>query len=133
MSSSSENQRSESDSNVLKNAFASEPLDILLAQDARSYPVACRPWFAQRMAALARETPQSLSLRNRFFHFRRFALPLPLAFAFALMLLVAPHAFHAPRSDSFRASFPTPQASQASPDSGDAEFEEHMEMLASTD
>jgi hypothetical protein len=101
-------------------------LDLLLARDAASHPVRESPWFAGRTSALARSLPQEQS--RKFFSLGsfllagkrlRWMLPLPLAGLAALALFC-----------SHLGLLPTSSRAFSSTES---DFEQHMEMIASSD
>ena len=97
-----------------------DPVWHLLAKDARDYPVKEAPWFAVRTTAMALQTPQRGGLFFGISFRIRWWMPLPLGGVAALALLLH---LGAP------ATSPTALTSNTS----ENVFEQHMEMLASSD
>jgi hypothetical protein len=103
-----------------------DELALLLERDAASHPVKESPWFASRTAAIARSLPQEQGLQ--FFTLGsifstgkrlRWMLPLPLAGLAALAFFC-----------SHQGLLPTSSRAFSSTES---DFEQHMEMIASSD
>ncbi len=108
-------------SNQANNHFPSsdeEALERLLAKDAEQYPIQESPWFASRTAAIAHTLPQQGS-SYRFFALPnlRWLLPIPLAGFAAMAFFLTQHPSSSPRTFS----------------SSESEFEQHIEMLTSSD
>src|SRR5665213_2166846 len=103
-----------------------DELALLLERDAATHPVQESPWFASRTAAIALSLPQdqgsklsslsSLLLTGKRL---RWLLPLPLAGLAALALFC-----------SHQGLLPTSSRAFSSTES---DFEQHMEMIASSD
>ena len=102
-----------------QNLSENDPIKDLLQRDAVAYEIVLSPWFATQTAAKALQTPQSHGLFSTSSLLRRILLPIPLA-ALAAMMMLALH--YGPQNRS-SLSFV----------SSEDEFEQHMEMLASTE
>ena len=99
---------------------------ILLERDAASHPVQESPWFASRTAAIARSLPQdqgskfsSLSSFLLAGKRLRWLLPLPLAGLAALAFFCSHQGLLPNSSRAFSST--------------ESDFEQHMEMIASSD
>ncbi len=100
--------------------YGKDPVWDLLAKDAKAYPVKEDPWFAVRTTAMALQTPQRGGLFSGISFRIRWWMPIPLGGVAALALLLH---LGAP------ATSPTALTSNTS----ENVFEQHMEMLASSD
>lgn len=107
------------DQNPSENDPLKDVLKDLLQRDAVAYEIVPSPWFATQTAAKALQTPQSHGIFSSSSLLRRILLPIPLA-ALAAMMMLALH--YGPQNRS-SLSFV----------SSEDEFEQHMEMLASTE
>jgi len=104
-----------------KNEFEDqEPLWNLIRTDSAAHTAAHSPspWFATRTVAKALSTPQSHGILTTPSFLRRILLPIPLA-GMAALLFFAMHVTQKSSSGTFVSS--------------EAEFEQHMEMLVSSD
>ncbi len=95
-----------------------ENLSDLLDRDAKSYLVIPSPWFAARTTTLALDTQQKRSFWAGIPQLIRWWMPIPLAGVAALALFL-------PQQPTIH--------SHSLLSSSENEFEEHMEMIASSD
>ena len=103
-----------------KNEFDDQdPLwDLIRRNDTHVSSIEPSPWFVTRTVAKALSTPQSRGILPTTSFLRRILLPVPLA-GIAALLFFTVHV--------------TQKCSPGSFVSTEAEFEQHMEMLASSD
>lgn len=109
-----------------------DALDHLLQRNAKAHPVTPSDWFAARTAAMSVQTPQKHPLAwlgwnqlfSRFSRRSRWLLPIPVAGFAALAFLLIQHETLQPHQGSLTTAVPV---------STEAEFEQHIELIASTD
>lgn len=93
-----------------------DPLGRILAQDAKDYPVQVSPWFTTTTLAAVRHISQKTGFFSWIAPRIRWVVPIPIA-GTALVALLALQ--HSSQSRSFSSS--------------ESEFEQHIEMFASSD